>query len=253
MSKIEQYASDIVAATTALTRLPLGKWIELPRSCYERIIYYWSVVGWLTGALTALVVLVAGIWLPTYAAVAIGFIFRILLTGGLHEDGLMDFFDGFGGGTSRERTLEIMKDSHTGAYAVMGFVGYAALWIALLGSLPLTIAVVAIAIGDPMSKFVASNIPYLLTYARQPEEAKMGVKYQEKVPRGLFILAAHFGLLPISLCPQIGWWMLLFSAVTFGVLVGLMKKRIGGYTGDCCGATFLLCEVISYVAIWLVI
>lgn len=250
MGKAKRYLYDIIAAFTALTRLPIWKIKQVPKEHYERIIYYWPVVGWLTGPLTAGVILGMGYFMPVLPAVAIGFGARILLTGGMHEDGLMDFFDGFGGGHTKERTLEIMKDSHTGAFAVIGFVTYAAIWIGLLGSMPLKAAALAVMIGDPISKFVASNLPRLLQYARTEAQAKMGVVY-EKPSIGLFVLGAHFGLLPITQWASMGWWMLLFSAVTFFFLVWMMKRKIGGYTGDCCGATFLLCEIAGFMSIWI--
>ena len=253
MNKVRYYTYDILAAFSALTRLPIWRIVTIPKEHYQRVVYYWSVVGWLTGPLTALVILGLGQFLPVTLAVTIGFIFRILLTGGMHEDGLMDFFDGFGGGRTRERILEIMKDSHSGAYAIIGFVSYAALWIGLLGWMPLEAAFYTVMVGDPISKFVASNLPRLLKYARNEESAKMKVVYEDRPHRGLFILAAHFGLLPISQWSPAGWWMLLFSALTFGLLYLLMKRRGNGYTGDCLGATFLLCEVMSYLAVWIFI
>ncbi|MDD7438240.1 MAG: adenosylcobinamide-GDP ribazoletransferase [Bacteroidales bacterium] len=253
MGKAKRYLYDIIAALTALTRLPIWKIKEVPKEHYERVVYYWPIVGWLTGPLTAGVLLGMGQFTPVFVAVAFAFAFRILLTGGIHEDGLMDFFDGFGGGQTKERTLEIMKDSHTGAFAVIGFVSYAILWIGLLGFMPLKSAAMTVMIADPMSKFVASNLPRLLTYARTEAQAKMGVVYERKPHRGLFIMGAHFGLLPISQWSAMGWWLLLFSAVTFFILVWIMKRKIGGYTGDCCGATFLICEVISFTAIWIMV
>ena len=57
-------------------------------------------------------------------AILLAIIARLLLTGALHEDGLADFFDGMGGGTSRERILQIMKDSHIGTYGVLGLIMY---------------------------------------------------------------------------------------------------------------------------------
>lgn len=253
MNKAKRYLFDIIAAFTALTRLPIWKIKEVPKEHYERIIYYWPVVGWLTGSITGGIIWGIGQFAPVIVAVAFAFTFRILLTGGMHEDGLMDFFDGFGGGRTKERTLEIMKDSHTGAFAVIGFVCYAILWIVLLGNMPLKSASLAAMIADPMSKFVASNLPRLLTYARTETQSKMGVVYEKNPHKGLFILGAHFGLLPISQWSTMGWWLLLFSAVTFFVLVLIMKRKIGGYTGDCCGATFLICEVISFMAIWIMV
>lgn len=253
MNKVKYYTYDILAAISALTRLPIWRLVNIPKENYRRVVYYWSVVGWITGPLTALVILGFGQFLPVPIAVALGFVFRILLTGGMHEDGLMDFFDGFGGGRTRERILEIMKDSHSGAFAIIGFVGYAILWIGLLGFMPLETAFYTMMVGDPISKFVASNLPRLLKYARDEEGAKMGVVYENSPHRGLFILAAHFGLLPISRWSPAGWWMLLLSSLTFGGLYLLIRRRLNGYTGDCLGATFLLCEVVSYLAIWIFI
>ena len=62
--------------------------------------------------------------LPPLAAVAIALSGRLLLTGALHEDGLADFCDGFGGGYTKERILAIMKDSHIGTYGVIGLIIY---------------------------------------------------------------------------------------------------------------------------------
>ena len=65
---------------------------------------------------------------------------RLFVTGCLHEDGLADCFDAFGGGTTRERTLAIMKDSHIGSYGVIGLIGYFALLWMLIPLLPLHLA-----------------------------------------------------------------------------------------------------------------
>lgn len=253
MGKVKYYTYDILATFTALTKIPIWRWVDIPKEHYERVVYYWSVVGWVTGPLTAFVILGAGQFLPIPVAVIIGFIFRIWFTGAMHEDGLMDFFDGFGGGRSKEQTLAIMKDSHSGAFAIIGFVCYALLWVGLLSFLPLHTIFLTVMVGDPISKFVASNLPRLLSYARDSESAKMKVVYQEKPHKGIFILAAHFGLLPISRFSPAGWWMLMISAITFTLLYLMMKRRINGYTGDCLGATFLICEVMSYLSIWIFI
>lgn len=253
MNKVKYYTYDILAAFTSLTRIPIWRWVKIPKDHFRRVVYYWSVVGWVTGPLTALVILGLGQFLPIPAAVAFGFLFRIWLTGGMHEDGLMDFFDGFGGGRSMEQTLAIMKDSHSGSFAVIGFTGYAIIWIGLLSFLPLTTIFYTVMVGDPISKFVASNLPRLLKYARNEESAKMQLVYEDKPHRGLFIMAAHFGLLPISQWSPGGWWMFMISSITFLTLYFFMKRKINGYTGDCLGATFLLCEVMSYLAIWIFI
>ena len=115
--------SRIWAAFIFLTRLPFWRIYQPPKKAYESVVEYWPLVGWLTAAISA-----AAIWfiapynvlIATVAAIVL----RILVTGALHEDGLADFLDGFGGGTSREKILAIMKDSHIGTYGVLGLVCY---------------------------------------------------------------------------------------------------------------------------------
>ena len=98
--------------------------------------------------------------------------FRALLTGAFHEDGPADFFDGMGGGSSRSRILEIMKDSHIGSYGVIALILYYILTIAFISSLPIAIACLAIFASDPWSKFCGSFIINILPYARNEEQAK---------------------------------------------------------------------------------
>ena len=101
--------------------------------------------------------------LPHGVAVILALTSRLLITGALHEDGLADFFDGFGGGTNRESTLRIMKDSHIGSYGVLGLIIYYLLAYNLLVALPLTVTPFLLLSGDTWSKFISSNIINYLT------------------------------------------------------------------------------------------
>ena len=93
-----------------------------------------------------------------FAAVVTAFAVRLLLTGALHEDGLADFIDGTGGGSTRERILEIMKDSRIGSYGVIGLVIYFMLLVSCVASLPPAISPLAVLAADPRSKFCGSFI-----------------------------------------------------------------------------------------------
>lgn len=231
----------------------------MPKDHFRHITDHWSMVGWLTGGAMAGVLWMVGQIFPMLVAVVMAFIARLLITGALHEDGLMDICDGFGGGHSRERILEIMKDSHTGAYATIGFVAYALLWVSLLSSLPIEMAIAVVLIADPLGKFIASHLPMLLPYARKEEESKMQVEYRHIPPIYKWLISAAFGLVPLLL---IGFRIfegylpyLILIGVPVVVLLSLVlmyHKRIKGYTGDCMGATFLLCELGVYVGVYLV-
>jgi adenosylcobinamide-GDP ribazoletransferase len=89
-----------------------------------------------------------------------------------------------------------------------------------------------------------------LPYARREEDGKIGTAYRRMVGAAFgVVLVAGFAptalLLPMSL-----WVVVAAPLIVFAALAWMMWRRIGGYTGDCCGATFLLCEAAFYVGIW---
>lgn len=239
----------IAAALVFFTRLPLWrlKMFNVPPPYFKEVINYWAVAGWLTGGVMAGVLWLSAQIFPIPVAVALAVCSRILLTGALHEDGFADFLDGFGGGIDKERILSIMKDSHIGTYGVIGLILYFLLLHQLLSYLPLTLAVIAIATGDPLAKFIGSFMTFFLPYARTADTNKNRLVYNRMSPIPL-ITSTFFGLLPLLLLPDIRWLgSILFPMGMFAFLVILMRKKIGGYTGDCCGAVFILSE-LSYIA-----
>ncbi len=237
------------------TRLPLWKMgVEVDGSYFERIVPLWPLAGWLTGGVMALVGWSAlGLGLSAAVAVVLALSARVLLTGGLHEDGWADFCDGFGGGRTRGQTLDIMKDSHIGTYGTLGLILYYALLVSLLTMLlDRDLSVWLLVAGDAFSKMTASTIIWFLPYVRSQEEAKNRLTYS-RVPMGEKFLTLLLGLLPLLLfCVKTNNWLLLGIATGVQALAAtglfvLMHKRIGGYTGDCCGATFILLETLFYL------
>ena len=103
--------NQILAALIFFTRLPFWKIKEVPQECFKHVVNYWSFSGWLTGGMMALIFWGASTILPHGVAVILALTSRLLITGALHEDGLADFFDGFGGGTNRESTLSACLQS----------------------------------------------------------------------------------------------------------------------------------------------
>ncbi len=242
---------QIAAAFIFFTRLPFHRWkvFNLLPDYFRDVINYWAVTGWLTAG-----VMSGALWLsaqvfPYAVAIVLALLSRVLLTGALHEDGLADFLDGFGGGRDRDNILSIMKDSHIGTYGVIGLVFYFLLFYLLLLHLPPTIACTVILIADPLCKLISSQIIRLLPYARTEESSKSKVVYS-KPAAGASLIACTFGLLPLMLIPRMEWLAaLLFPVLMFLFLTAFMKRKINGYTGDCCGALFLLCELSFYAGI----
>lgn len=260
---------DIFAALMFFTRLPWWKLRHVPADSFKRIVGYWPVAGWVTGGVMAAIYGIALFFhLPVVLALLLVFTGRLLLTGALHEDGLADFFDGFGGGRSREQVLTIMKDSHIGTYGVLALVVYVALWVTSTVSLAqrsANLPIVLLFFADVWSKWSASQIVNLLPYARNEEDCKIKKVYDRMSAR-TFTVGLLFALVPMLGCvlflketPYMALWICVTASVPNSVMVWLvqyMRRRIGGYTGDCCGATFLLCELSYFIAlntIWIFI
>ncbi|MCR4766277.1 MAG: adenosylcobinamide-GDP ribazoletransferase [Bacteroidaceae bacterium] len=235
----------VLAALIFFTRLPFWRIKQVDAEHFKHVVPLWPFTGWLTGGIMVSVLWLAAQILPLSTAWLIAIVARLLTTGCLHEDGLADFFDGIGGGVNRERILIIMKDSHIGTYGVIGLIIYFLL-LTQLSALPLETLCAVVFTGDAWSKMVAANITNLLPYARKEEEAKSHTIYQSMTLFEAFICVL-FGALPaVWWLPQTFWPALLAPLVAFILVFLLIKRRLKGYTGDCCGAIFLICE-LSYL------
>ena len=170
----------IWAAFIFFTRLPFWRLHQPPQASYKTVVEHWPLAGWLTGGVMAATLYVGSMYLPYIVAVLLAIIVRLLVTGALHEDGLADFLDGFGGGGhDRERILAIMKDSHIGTYGVLGLILYELLLAACLFSLPPTLAALTILAADPYAKMVTAQLILMMPYARKEEEAKNKTVYRK--------------------------------------------------------------------------
>ena len=243
----------IWAALIFFTRLPFWRLHQPPKACYETVVEHWPLVGWLTGGVMAATLYGASMVLPYQVAVLVAIVMRLLLTGALHEDGLADFLDGFGGGGSnRQRILDIMKDSHIGTYGVIGLVLYLLLLFFCLSSMSLEMAALAILAADPYAKMLTAQLVSMMPYARREEEAKAKVIYR-KITLVSGVSLAVQGLLPIGLLVWymgIAWEALIFiPALVMYFLYLLIWRRLHGYTGDCCGAVCLMVELSVYLTL----
>lgn len=237
---------NLLAAFIFFTRLPFWRLKEVPSECFKHVVPYWPWVGWLTGGIMVIVLWTCAQFMPISLAWILAIITRLFATGCLHEDGLADFFDGFGGGTTRERTLAIMKDSHIGTYGVISLIIYFSLMLEM-HHLPLPLLCTLIICGDCWGKLCASQLINFLPYARKEEDSKAKVVYRRMNLREISI-GILGGTIPfLTFLPFHLWIALITSSLVLFFLIRLMKRRIQGYTGDCCGATFLLCELTFYL------
>lgn len=250
-----KWYDNVWAALIFFTRLPLWRIHQPPRECYRTVVEHWPLAGWITGC-TMAAVLYFGSWVMPYSiAVMLAIAARILLTGALHEDGLCDFFDGFGGGGSdRRRILDIMKDSRIGTYGVLGIVIYILILYFSLSALPPEVAALTIIAADPYAKMIAGQIIIMMPYARTEEESKAKTVYRRMNTKAGIWLAVQ-GLLPMaaylySMDAVLDWQYVIFApCVVMYFLYLMIWRKLRGYTGDCCGALFLLVELTVYLTV----
>ncbi len=238
------------AALIFFTRLPFWRIYQPPQASYKAVVEFWPLTGWLTGGAMAATLYFGSMVLPWSVAVIAAIVVRLLITGALHEDGLADFLDGFGGGGDRARILAIMKDSHIGTYGVLGLILYMLLLGTTLYSMTPRVAALIVFAADPFAKMVSSQLVNMLPYARREEEAKNKTVYRKpSLAAGLSLTVQ--GLLPMALMiwlTGISWYLIIaIPALVMYFLYLLLLRKIQGYTGDCCGAVCLLVELAVYL------
>ena len=234
------------AALRFFTRLPVPDWVGHSSAQLNHAARYFPLVGAIVGAIGAAVTLAAMRLWPAPLAILSGMAATLLATGAFHEDGLADSIDGFGGGWTREQVLAIMKDSRIGSYGAIG-IGLALLAkFEALAVLPPPILAYALIAGHTVSRFASTTLIFALDYARDDASSK-AKPLATRLGVGELAVAATFGLAPCLLLPatQAAVALLLVAVVTL-LAARYFVKRIGGYTGDCLGATQQLTELAFY-------
>jgi adenosylcobinamide-GDP ribazoletransferase len=173
----------------------------------------------------------------------------VLATGAFHEDGFADTCDGFGGGWDKAQILAIMKDSRLGSYGAIGMtLMLLAKWNALMDVDPAYLLPALLA-GHAASRFAATTLIFSLDYAREDASAKAKPLTAAMGTSGLLV-AAVFGLAPSALLPlpELACALGAAALATF-LMARYFVRRIGGYTGDCLGATQQVAELAFYVGL----
>jgi len=210
-------------------------------------IVYLPLVGWLVGGISALSFYLA-LWIwPQTTALVLAIIVGILTTGALHEDGFADVCDGFGGGWGKQRILEIMKDSHIGVYGVLGLLLLMLLKFTALNNLPAIALPTLLIAGHSVSRLAPLLLMHKLDYARDDQSKSAAAIYRPN--RQQLAVAGCCALLPILLLPPLCVSAIIPVLLSTVFLGKYFYRHIGGYTGDCLGASQQVAEVIFYLSV----
>ena len=235
------------------TRLPIPRWVGFQPEWLHHASRYFPLVGWVVAVIAAGVYAIAALVLPAPLAALLSTAASIYATGAFHEDGFADTCDGFGGGMTPARVLEIMKDSRVGAYGAIGVVCMLGVKCTALAMLPPASAIAALFLAHPLSRLAATSLIWRMEYARDEGKSKPLAQHMRG---GEFAIAASTALLPAL--PLLAFGLLsptALGASLAGALLAALwlgrkfQARIGGYTGDCLGAVQQLSEVAVYLAV----
>ncbi|MDP1841774.1 MAG: adenosylcobinamide-GDP ribazoletransferase [Sediminibacterium sp.] len=249
-------------AVMFLTRIPVGKNLPYSQELLQASARYFTWVGILVGITGGVSLYLANLVFSPALSIAVSMLSTILLTGSFHEDGLADSCDAFGGGWTKEKILTIMKDSRLGTYGVVGLVAALVikflLLLELFSYIPVTTIALLILCAHSFSRLMAVSIMQQLAYV-QDIDASKSKPLADRVlntNEGLILLKGF--LIPfiflyycsnLSLAPYSVVYLLLslVPAMILRYFAGnYFKKWIGGYTGDCLGATQQVCEIAFY-------
>jgi adenosylcobinamide-GDP ribazoletransferase len=251
---IPRQISLFLVATQFLTRLPVPTLREYQPQWLTRSARYFPLVGSLVGAINVGVWLLCNRWFPPAVSVGLMIAASLMVTGAFHEDGFADACDGFGGGTTRERILAIMRDSRVGAYGAIGIAMMLGLKWATLLMLPGAAIPLVVVGAHTMSRWCSTGLIWGLHYVRLDGEGKSkplanSLSGRDWVLSGAIGAAALAAMIFVSEVPinSLACKALLPAMVAAGATACLsgayFKQRIGGYTGDCLGATQQLSEL----------
>jgi len=242
-----------LAALRFFTRLPVPSAPDDSRQHLEQALPFLPLIGILVGGIGASITALALQLFPPALAVLAGMAATLLATGAFHEDGFADSVDAFGGAMDKARVLEIMKDPRIGSFgaiaiAVMLLAKFQALLEILTrdGIRGLALALVA---AHALSRLAPVFVVCALEYVRDDATSK-STALTTKLSIPALGAATIVGLAP---CLLLSGKMSLPAFAAFGFAVAstalagvYFYRRIGGYTGDCLGATQQLCEIAFY-------
>ena len=245
----------LLTALMFFTRIPwLGNAPYDARAQREALKYF-PLIGWLVGAFGGAVLYVGLFYVSAPVAVVLALFVTVMLTGAMHEDGLADSVDAFGGGYDSERILAIMKDSRSGAFGVIALILVFAFKIGVLVELvhiDAIQAVLALMFTQAASRFVVLLIPASLDYVQSSPESKSSTMVGRRFPPSSVAVGGLFVAVPLLLMSSSAYWIAVVTGLlTSLVLARYFHARIGGYSGDCLGATQQISEAVIYLTLLL--
>lgn len=247
ISSASSLVDDLRTCLGFYTRLPVSIAIKSSHS-FANAQWAAPIAGAIIGVITGSILWLAlNIGLPESLAIILSLAACMLLTGALHEDGLADVADGFGGGKDRARKLDIMRDSRLGTYGALALIISFAIKLAAISSLASHSASLAIYVLIAAHTASRALLPVFIAIVPPARNDGLSANVGTIVP---YIVLVAVAIGAISLAPG-GILFAGSSIIALSLLIMVFKNRamhhIGGQTGDVLGALQQSAEIIIFV------
>lgn len=236
---------DMALALQFMTRVPI-RFKGLDPARLSRAAAWFPAVGLLVGSAAACsyMLVIGHMGRPLAALIAV--IVMVIITGGLHEDGLADCADAFGGGWTREDRLRIMKDSRIGTFGAIALILSLGSRILLLTTMPAGGVIRSLISAHVLARCTPLPLGALLKPARGSEG--QGGRVAGATSWFTAAVGVAMALALVSwLLRASAWQPILTVAIVTAASALFYQRRLGGITGDCMGATIQLSEIAVYV------
>ena len=243
---MNDWLDDLRTAVAFLTRLPMPHPEGPMPANFVRAHRVFPIVGAAIGGAVGLVYLgMRAIGVPDLAAAALALGASAILTGALHEDGLADVADGFGGGRDREAKLEIMRDSRLGTYGALILLVSFVTKLSALAAIPDAVVVQGLIAAHALARAILPAMSMRLPYARKDGLAAKAGRPDLATAAIAAAFALVIALVALPLSEALGA-ALMAAACAIGMAV-LAQRQIGGQTGDVLGGAEQLAETAILV------
>lgn len=236
-----------LGAVAFLTRLPVPHKMQVGPDALSSSAVFFPLVGLLVGAGAIILNHVFSRFVIHEVVIVIVLIFLVVITGGLHEDALADAADGFGGGWGKDQILNIMRDSRVGSFGALAIALALLARFVFLSNVPPQRLDSYLVAGQVTCRWTALPLAFFLPPARK--QNGQGARVAGQITASTLVTGTLLTIAILGVALELkALWVMLAAVVITGVSGAYCRRRIGGVTGDCLGATNQLAEVAIYFA-----
>lgn len=234
-------------ALAFLSRLPVPiRWQVSSDAAFARVVNFLPLAGLTLGAINGVLAGIAFLLLPDSLAAAVTTFGGMLINGALHEDGFADFFDAIGA-RSKDKRLDIMKDSHVGAFGALALIAACTFRVLIyveIAQIDLGLCIAFLVLAGGWGRWLAPYLLKVCTYLHRNGKGLAGAWQHPSLPflagsAAFFLIASIIFYIPLGL--------------SFALVVGILavafphvfRYFLGGINGDCLGFASVSCEILS--------